>query len=143
MPTIPFGTQLIGQTEKSLNAILDRELAGSGVTEPQWVALVLAVMAGGTTDRAQLVARIAAALKSADDAAEARIAELTDAGLLTASVDDEQVNVTDAGHSMHSGIRERVVEITQRLWGDLPAEELETAGHVLNTVLERANAELD
>jgi DNA-binding MarR family transcriptional regulator len=143
MPSIPFGTQLIGQTEKSLNAILDRELAGSGVTEPQWVALVLAVMAGGTTDRAQLVARIAAALKSADDAAEARIAELTDAGLLAASVDDEQANVTEAGQSMHSGIRERVVEITQRLWGDLPAEELETAGRVLNTVLERANAELD
>jgi DNA-binding MarR family transcriptional regulator len=143
MPSIPFGTQLIGQTEKSLNAILDRELAGSGVTEPQWVALVFAVLAGGTTDRAQLVARIAAALKSADDAAEARIAELTDAGLLAASVDDEQVNVTDAGQSMHSGIRERVVEITQRLWGDLPAEELETAGRVLNTVLERANAELD
>ena len=36
MSTTPaFGTQLIGQTEKTLNAILDRQLAGTGVTEPQ------------------------------------------------------------------------------------------------------------
>lgn len=34
-----FGTRLIGQTEKALNAILNRELEGTGVTEPQWVTL--------------------------------------------------------------------------------------------------------
>jgi hypothetical protein len=35
-----------------------------------------------------------------------------------------------------------VTEITQRLWGDLPAEDLAIAGRVLGTVLVRANAEL-
>jgi hypothetical protein len=30
-----FGTQVIGQTEKALNAILERQLAGTGLTEPQ------------------------------------------------------------------------------------------------------------
>lgn len=33
-------------------------------------------------------------------------------------------------------------EIVQRLWGDLPAGDLATAGRVLAIVTERANAEL-
>ena len=33
--TTVFGTQIIGRTEKALNAILDRQLAGTGITEPQ------------------------------------------------------------------------------------------------------------
>jgi hypothetical protein len=37
MSTSPtFCTPLIGQTEKAPNAILDRQLAGSGMTERQW-----------------------------------------------------------------------------------------------------------
>ncbi len=38
MSTTPaFGTQIIGQTEKALNALLDQQLPGTGLTEPQWV----------------------------------------------------------------------------------------------------------
>ncbi len=44
MSTTPaFSTQLIGQTEKTLNAILGRLLAPTGLTEPQWVTLTVAV----------------------------------------------------------------------------------------------------
>jgi hypothetical protein len=32
--------------------------------------------------------------------------------------------------------------LTERLWGDLPAADLDTARRVLAVVLERANAEL-
>jgi hypothetical protein len=98
-----FGTQLIGQTEKTLNAILGRLLARTGLTEPQWVTLTIAVMNGGTIE---------------PDHYAARVAEL------------------------HTGIRTKVGQITQRLWGDLPADELATAARVLATVLERASAEL-
>ena len=140
---LPFGTQLIGQTEKTLNAILDRQLAGTSVTEPQWVTLTLVVMAGGSIDHAQLAERVAGALKTPEKAAEERIAELTAAGLLESTVDGgPRVSVTEAGRSLHTGIRTRVTEITERLWGDLPAEQVETAAHLLNVVLERANAEL-
>ena len=38
----PFGPQLIGETEKTLNALLRRLLQGTGLTEPQWVTLRLA-----------------------------------------------------------------------------------------------------
>jgi len=51
MSTTPtFSTQLVGRTEKTLNAILARLLAGTGLTEPQWVTLTLAVRSGGTID---------------------------------------------------------------------------------------------
>jgi hypothetical protein len=39
-------------------------------------------------------------------------------------------------------VRTAVTQITERLWGDVPAEDLATAGRVLSTVLARANAEL-
>jgi hypothetical protein len=35
-----------------------------------------------------------------------------------------------------------IAQITQRLWGDLPAEDLATAGRVLAIITERANAKL-
>jgi hypothetical protein len=52
------------------------------------------------------------------------------------------VKLTDSGQLLHSQIRAAVIPITERMWGDLPAEDLATAGRVLSTVLERANAEL-
>jgi hypothetical protein len=137
-----FGTPIIGQTEKALNAILARQLVGTGLTEPQWVTLTLTVVSGGTVARDELVGRVAGALKVGEAQAQARIAELAAAQLLQAPDDGSPVAVTDAGHQLHGRIRTAVTEITQRLWGDLPAEDLATAGRVLGTVLVRANAEL-
>lgn len=39
----PFSPRLIGQTEKAMNALLDRELGGTGIAEPESVTLVPAV----------------------------------------------------------------------------------------------------
>jgi hypothetical protein len=138
-----FGTQLIGQTENALGAILDRQLAGSGLNRPQWITLTLAVMSGGSIDHAQLLSRVAGALKISAAEAGGRIAELAAAGMLHVPEDDRSpVSVTDAGSDLHRGIRTAVSAITQRLWGDLPTDDVATAGRVLGTVLERANAEL-
>ncbi len=52
------------------------------------------------------------------------------------------MTVTDAGRELQGRIRSTVAEITERMWGDLPAEDLEAAGRVLTTVLKRANDEL-
>jgi DNA-binding MarR family transcriptional regulator len=137
--TPTFGTQVIGQTEKALNAILDRQLAGTGLTEPQWVTLTVTVVSRGNVDRDQLVGRVAGALKVSQVAAQERIAELAAAQLLETGEGDS-VKVTEAGQARWSEIRAAITQITQGLWGDLPAEDLATAGRVLNTVLERANA---
>jgi DNA-binding MarR family transcriptional regulator len=141
MSTTPtFGTQLIGQTEKTLNAILGRLLAGTGLSEPEWVTLTVAVTSGGSIERRAFVSRIAGALKISQAEAQARIDELAAKQLL--DVDDSAVTVTDAGRQLQGRIRRAVGEITDRLWGDVPAEDLAVAGHVLTTVLERATAEL-
>lgn len=137
----PFGTQIIGQTEKALNAILDRELTGTGLTEPQWVTLTIAVMSGGTVDRVELASRVAGALKVSHAQAQARIDELATSGLLKANT-DRTVSATETGSRLQARIRATVTEITQRLWGDLPPDDLLAAGRVLATVLERANTEL-
>jgi hypothetical protein len=118
-----FGAQILGQTEKALNAILDRQLAGTGLTEPDWITLTLTAASGGTLGRDQLASQVARALKVTPATAQARIAGLADAQL-------------------HGQIRGAVTKITERMWGDLPAADLVTAGRVLSVVLARANAEL-
>jgi DNA-binding MarR family transcriptional regulator len=138
-----FGAALLGQTEKTLNVILDRQLAGTGLNEHQWITLTLAMTAGGTLDRDQLARRVAGGVKITEPQAQARIAELIAANLLEAATGDEPgVRVTETGEDLHRCIRTAVGDITTRLWGDLPADDLNTAGRVLSIVLERADAEL-
>jgi DNA-binding MarR family transcriptional regulator len=141
--TPAFSPQVLGQTEKALNAILARELAGTGLSETQWVTLAMTVTGGGTADADELVARLAGVLKVGDAEARARITELASAQLLHVPGDAAApVTVTDAGQQLHARIRAAVTEITRRMWGDLPAEDLATAARVLSTVLARADAEL-
>jgi hypothetical protein len=141
--TPTFNAQLLGQTEKAANAILDRLLAEPGLTEPQWVALTLAVASGGTVERDEFVNRVSGALKISEAGAQSLLADLAVAQLLDVPDDGHApLKVTDAGQQLYATIRARVGEVTDRLWGDVPAEDLATAGRVLSTVLERANAEL-
>ncbi|HWF73839.1 MAG TPA: hypothetical protein VG186_10875 [Solirubrobacteraceae bacterium] len=140
MPTTtPFTPQTIGETEKALNAILDRLLAGTGLSEPQWVALAVTAAAAGSAPSDVLAGRLAGALKVSDAEARARIGELAAARLVT---EPEPVTLTEAGQALHARIRAATAETTERLWGDLPQEDLATTGRVLATVLARANAEL-
>jgi len=141
--TPAFDAALLGQTEKTLNVILDRQLVGTGLNEHQWITLTLAVTAGGTLDRDQLAGRVAGGVKVTEAQAQARIAELIAANLVEApDADESALKVTETGEELHRCIRTAVGDITRRLWGDLPADDLNTAGRVLSTVLERANAEL-
>lgn len=144
MPQLPFGTQLVGQTENAFGAILDRELAGTALSRQQWVALTIVVMSGGTTPRSQLAARVTGALKIEPDAVQQAIAGLLEAGLLEASESPNPVvSATSAGRELQNRVRTTVGEITARLWGDISSADLDVAARVLNTVLGRADAELD
>jgi hypothetical protein len=144
MPTTPtFSAQLLGQTEKAANAILDRLLAEPGLTEPQWVTLALAVASGGTDGRDDFVKRVSGALKISEAGAQSLLAELAVAQLVDVPDDGHApAKVTDAGQRLYGQIRARVGQVTDRLWGDVPPEDLATAGRVLSTVLGRADAEL-
>lgn len=140
--TKPF-QQLIGQTEKTLNAILEHQLAGT-VSEPEWIALVLLSGHGGSVDSHELSVRLARALRVNDETAVGHVGRLTAKGLIrgTAGI-DAAVTLTEDGRQFVGGVQQQVGRITQRLWGDLPAADLEAASTVLTTVLARAEAELE
>ena len=139
--TIPFGAQLIGRTEKAMNALLDRALSGTGITEPQWVTLTLIVSSGGTLPAGEVVERVRGALKVDETAARERVAELTAAGLVRTTAAGALV-ATDGGQAQWNQVRAATGRITVELWGDLPEAELAVAGRVLNTILARTNAVL-
>ena len=141
MPTYPTLTpRVIGQAEKTLNAILARQLAGTGLTEPEWVILTLAATSGEPPGRDQFTRTVADALKISEAGARARIGAMVTAQQL--QITGEGVTVTGAALQVHERIRAATAGITQQLWGDLPAGDLATAGRVLAIITERANAEL-
>jgi hypothetical protein len=143
MSTYPsFSPRVIGQAEKTLNAILGRELAGTGLTEPQWVILTLAVASGGTAGPEAFTRTVADALKISETEARALIDDLVTAQQLQITGEPPAVTVTSAARQLHSRISAAIVDITRRLWADLPAEDLATAGRLLAIITERANAEL-
>ena len=145
MPTTPtLNPQIIGQAENALRAILNRALARTGgSTYQQWVALNLTAAGGGAIDRDQLVGRLTGALKIDESAAQAAIAELTTAQLLQALPGQgSRVGLTDAGQARYRQIRTDLDQTNARLFGDLSADELATAGRVLSVITDRANAEL-
>jgi Mn-dependent DtxR family transcriptional regulator len=87
-----------------------------------------------------LLGRLAGALKVGAAEAEARVEGLVAAGLLQSS-DDGQVILAEAGAHVHARVRGEVNEITQGLWGDLPADDLQITARTLATILARANAQ--
>ena len=129
--------QVIGQAESALGALLAPILEETGRTFEQWLVLTVLTAKGGAQDRAQLVARIAAARKLPAGDAEAAIAELTAVGALAAEAG--QVALTVAGQAMHGAVRARIDEVTAGIF-DFTADELATAGRVLAVVTDRVNA---
>ncbi len=144
MSTTPtLNTQVIGQAENALGALMQRVLARTGGTFHQWVALNLTAAGGAAIDRDQLVGRMTGALKIDDSAALAAIGELTASRLLEGLPGEgSRVGLTDAGQARYHQIRAALDEITARLYGDLAADDLATAGRVLTVITARANAEL-
>jgi hypothetical protein len=143
MSTYPtLSPRVIGQAEKTMNAILDRQLAGTGLTEPQWVILTLAITGGGAAEPDTFTRMVAHALKISETEARACVADMVTAQRLQITGEAPAVTATDAGRQLYGRISAANIQIVQRLWGDLPAGDLATAGRVLAIITERANAEL-
>jgi len=128
--TIPFGPVLLGQTEKTLQALLQRALAGTGLNEPQWVALRLANMLDGQVDHAGLIAAVADRTK------------FSDATEIVASLDERRLvadgQPTEAGRKLVADVLAASERANGSLWRDLPGDDVEAATRVLNEVLRRA-----
>ncbi len=142
MPTPTFEPRLVGETEKTLNRILDQHLSPYGLTEQHWITLSFAAMSDDPKHVNKLARGVASRAKFTEDDVRACIFELIDAQLLS-DCGSAGVSISEAGERLHARILDANSDVTKRLWGDLPAEDLATTARVLATVLERANAELE
>jgi DNA-binding MarR family transcriptional regulator len=144
MPNAPTLTgQDIGQAEKATRAVLDALLADTGLAFEQWVGLNLLATSGDALDVDEIVKRMTAGLKIDDTAVHATLDELTERRLVTATTGvAAHVELTGDGRAVYQRVRTEVDHVTERLYGDLPTDDLVIARRVLAIVTERANAEL-
>ena len=128
----PFGPQLIGETEKTLGALLRRFLEGTGLTEPQWVTLRLAALIDGTVDAYGLAAAVADRAQFPD--AADLVSQLTSRDLL------ENGRLTSDGRSLIAKAQRTITTETAPIWDHLPDDDVAAATRVLNEVVTRARA---
>ena len=132
--TTPFGPRLIGETEKTLNALLRRFLHGTGLTEPQWVTLRLADLLDGRVDTDDLVAEVvdrAHLPRRGRDCPRADRRGLLDDGRLTS-----------AGRELTAAVQATITTETAPIWNSLPVDDVAAATRVLNEVVNRARVVL-
>ncbi len=130
----PFGPQLVGETEKTLNSLLHHVLDGT-LSEPEWVTLRLAHLLEAEVHGAdQLIAAVSDRARF-DDAA-GLVRGLTAAGLL------EDGRPAPRARALVADLQERIAVRTAPIWRDLPAEDVAAAARVLTQVRDRARAEL-
>lgn len=124
---IPLGPQLIGQTEKALNALLQIVLSGRDLTERQWVSLRLASQLDDGDD---LDTFVAARLHDPD--VGRLLASLRDRGLIAGSA------LSASGAALVAEIGREIADFTGPLWEGIDELEAQAATRVLNHVLEEA-----
>ena len=142
MPAPTLSTQVIGQAETALGAILDPLLRRAEMRFSQWLVLVVTSASGGSISRDELVHRITTGRHVASTEVLDAVDELTVAGHAEVLAGHSPaVRLTPAGAARFKQVHSHVDDITGRLF-DLPAEDLATASRVLSIVTERANAEI-
>ena len=124
--TIAFGPQLIGQTEKTLQALLSRALDNTGLDERLWVTLRLA----GQPDGSALRDRVADLAKFAD--ADQLVTTLEERKLVA---DDAP---TDEGRAVLAQVLAKSAALSGPIWDGI--EDADAAGRALNELLRRARA---
>lgn len=121
-----FGPQLIGETEKTLNALLRLLLADAELTEPEWVTLRLAGQAPPDVDLAEQVRE-----RAHFPDPRALVEALDGRGLLSGD------RLSPAGDALVSEVQRRIAAVTAPIWGDLDPKDVAAAVRVLGTVLGR------
>jgi DNA-binding MarR family transcriptional regulator len=132
--------QVIGQTQHAIQAVLDSVLVETDTSFHQWVLIRQVALSGGSIPRAELVDALTDGLKIETAVAVGVLDDVVGRGLVHAR--GVVVVLTETGHDRYQRIANDGAQITVRLYGDLPPEDLETTRRVLTIIRERANAEL-
>lgn len=121
-----FGPQLIGETEKTLNALLRLLLADAELTEPEWVTLRLAGQAPPDVDLAEHVRE-----RAHFPDPRALVDALDGRGLLSGD------RLSPAGGALVAEVQVRIAAVTEPIWGGLDPSDVAAAERVLNAVVGR------
>jgi hypothetical protein len=126
--TATFGPQLVGQTEKTLQALLRQALADTGLSERQWVTLRLA----DQPDAATLRDRVA------------DLAQFDDADELVAALEQRALVADDSptaeGRALLETVLARSAALSGPIWDDI--DDADAAARALTVLLTRARAAL-
>lgn len=143
-PTTPtVNGRVIALAHYAARAVLERVLTRTGNTFHQSVTLRVVAAEDGPVERDKLVADVMGSLKIEESAVRTTIDELVAAKLVEeVPSDGSRLHFTAAGRELYERITAETGEISARIYADIPAEDLATAGRVLTLVTERANAEL-
>lgn len=148
MSTEPPLTRDIGQAERTLQALLQHQLAPSNLTFPQWAVLTFLTGAGPLT-QITLIDLLKKGKVVDSDEAKTLLNSMAASGLLCftenrESADHEpRLSATEAGTSLYRPLREAVEQITLRLFADLPVGDLEATRRTLGAVTRRAERILE
>jgi DNA-binding MarR family transcriptional regulator len=136
--------QDIGRAHHATRAVLERRLAATGTPFEAWIVLNIVGDNGPEIEVDDVVRRVVLGLKITETAVQQILSGLLGQGLIsrTTSGPSPRVALTEVGTARFDDIRGSIAQITERLYGGLPAEDLAVAHRLLVTVTERANAEL-
>ena len=136
MPIPPL-TQSIGSAERSMRALLERNLREADLSFSAWTALVFTNSSPLTSE--QVAQRqISGHVVASTDEAQQEINKIIQAGLIKMNESGVLMH-TDKGAAIFQQISGKVKEIAQSLYGDLPLSDLETTHRTLLEIANRAN----
>lgn len=126
---LAFSTQLIGQTEKALNALLRTVLVDRQLSEREWVALRLTSQFDGPGTLVETIRDSAQFTDAAD-----LLSGLEARGLV---MDDA---LSAAGADLVAEISREIGALTDPIWASIAPADAETAARALDGVLTRTRA---
>jgi hypothetical protein len=129
--------QILGQAEHAHRALLERHLAGTGLTHQQWVALTLVRASVASAER-DIFDRLGSALKIDERAARSLMTDLVMAHYV--EYGGGRLQLTEAGAKRHADIKARIDETIHELYDRIPSADLVVAGRVLVQLTSLANA---
>lgn len=134
---IPPLTQSIGTAERSMRALLERNLQSAELSFPAWTVLVFTNVSPLTID--QIAQRqISGHIIPSINEARLEIDHLIQVGLIKAS-ESGALSHTDKGSALFNELSGKVKDIAQSLYGDLPGTDLQATHRTLLEIAKRAN----
>ncbi|ANH07546.1 hypothetical protein [Shinella sp. HZN7] len=133
MTNSPPITRFIGETERTLQALLQQQLQQAGLTFAQWVTLT--VLSGGPLSSTRLATAIADARVVAAGEELNVVNELVEKGIVERGT---ELSMTELGFGVFLPLRDRVRDITIRLVAEMPSEDLAATRRVLEVLTRRA-----